>query len=174
MTLSDIVIKCIMEDRFVKEFNRLSGCNLDFSIRKPKYGIEMMIDQATGYDEIAQWKNKNKGEDIQKFISFVADAIYIPWIKELLDSLPVDEIEEKAIVECKRCGECCLSTPCIFAQMRHNISKKNMISCPDLIKREDGYSCKLIESDPIIASILLDGMCDKIKQKEKANYGKLK
>jgi hypothetical protein len=164
MTLLDVVIKCIQEPRLVAEFNRLRGTKLDFTIHKPKSGLEMMIDQATGYDEVAQLKNKNKSEDIQKFIAFVAECIYLPWLSQLLDSLPDVEMESETF-ECKRCGECCLSTPCIFAQMRRNISENNPQPCPDLIKTDEGYSCKLIESDELIRHILLDGCCDKVKEK---------
>jgi hypothetical protein len=62
--------------------------------------------------------------------------------------------------ECKHCGKCCLTSPCIFAQVKYNMHKGNGRICPALIKNGAGYKCLLIEKDAEVRECLLDGQCD--------------
>lgn len=61
---------------------------------------------------------------------------------------------------CKRCGKCCLTIPCIFAQFKYLITSRDNKVCPSLIKTKDGYECQLIKDDPKIRETLLSGDCD--------------
>ena len=69
MNFSEIAIECIGNSELVKNFNRLTGCNIGVDKRVP---IEKMIDEATGY----QWGF----EDMEKFIAFVFDCIWLSLI----------------------------------------------------------------------------------------------
>ena len=62
--------------------------------------------------------------------------------------------------ECKHCGKCCLAIPCVFAQVKYGITSSNGKRCPDLIERDTGYYCLLIERDVEVRDLLLDGQCD--------------
>ncbi len=61
---------------------------------------------------------------------------------------------------CTRCGKCCLTIPCIFAQIRYKLSSKSKIQCPELVKESDGYRCLLIEKDDMVRNTLITGDCD--------------
>ena len=61
---------------------------------------------------------------------------------------------------CKRCGKCCLTIPCVFAQAKYNISKGSGKVCPALARDGMGYKCLLIERDAEVRAILLDNQCD--------------
>lgn len=63
-------------------------------------------------------------------------------------------------LECKRCGKCCLTIPCIFAQVKHGITSKNGTICPELLAKDSGYTCLLIERDVEAREVLLSGDCD--------------
>jgi len=70
-------------------------------------------------------------------------------------------LSEKAPFVCTHCGKCCLTIPCIFAQVKYLITSKSGTTCPDLVKRDDGtYSCSLIERDAEAREVLLSGDCD--------------
>lgn len=62
--------------------------------------------------------------------------------------------------KCKSCGKCCLTIPCVFAQVKYGISKGDDKVCPALIKDGKKYKCRLIEEDAEVQGILLDGQCD--------------
>jgi hypothetical protein len=62
--------------------------------------------------------------------------------------------------ECKHCGKCCLTIPCVFAQAKYGLSKGDGKVCPDLVKNGEGYKCLLIERDAEVRQLLLDGSCD--------------
>ena len=62
--------------------------------------------------------------------------------------------------ECKHCGKCCLTIPCVFAQAKYAMSKGDGKICPALVKNGDGYKCLLIEKDAEVRAILLDSQCD--------------
>lgn len=51
-------------------------------------------------------------------------------------------------MECIRCGGCCKSAPCTYGRARHRIAKGQ--SCPDLVLKNEGYSCLLIEQSPCV------------------------
>lgn len=65
---------------------------------------------------------------------------------------------------CKHCGKCCLSIPCIFAQVKYGITKTNKRQCPMLIKEGKLYRCLLIEQDSEAREVLLSGDCDNPKK----------
>jgi len=62
--------------------------------------------------------------------------------------------------KCARCGKCCLTVPCIFAQVKYNITSGNGKVCPELVKDDSGYRCLLIERDAEARGVLLSGDCD--------------
>ncbi len=81
MRFLDVLTECASHDALVKEFNRLSKTNLCFhDKRKP---IEKMVDDATGYTNIFN----NNHEEMQKFISFVFEYIWLPLISEEQNAL---------------------------------------------------------------------------------------
>jgi hypothetical protein len=69
--------------------------------------------------------------------------------------------------KCNRCGKCCLTIPCIFAQVRHGIDSSSPKPCPDLVKTKTGYKCKMISKDKEMQIVLLDGSCDDPKLADK-------
>ncbi len=65
-------------------------------------------------------------------------------------------------IKCIRCGDCCKWNPCLFSQLKYGYAVLLTKRCPELIAHEDGTtSCKLIETEPKIREMLLDGECDK-------------
>ena len=74
MTFQDAVMECANEPRFVSEFNRLTGCKLDFTDKRSP--IEKIIDDATGYP----YPFKINKEDVHKFFDFVFEYIWLPLI----------------------------------------------------------------------------------------------
>lgn len=74
MNFQDCLIECCLNENLVKAFNRLSNTTLDFQDkRKP---IERMIDASTGYP----YPFKNKSDEMQQFISFCFECIWIPLV----------------------------------------------------------------------------------------------
>lgn len=72
MNFAEVAIECIKTTELVKEFNRLSKCNLGVDKRTP---IEKMIDEATGsQDGIDR-------QDMRKFVVFVYKFIWSPLIE---------------------------------------------------------------------------------------------
>jgi len=78
MTFQDVVLECCKTPELIIEFDRLQGSNLSRVLipqpdtRKP---IEKMIDDATGYKEVL---DQQAHEDMQKFIKFVYDCVWLP------------------------------------------------------------------------------------------------
>lgn len=62
--------------------------------------------------------------------------------------------------KCTRCGKCCLTVPCIFAQVKYNITSRNRKMCPELKKNGSDYKCLLIERDSEVRGVLISGDCD--------------
>jgi len=67
----DFFLQCLREaaanKELVAEFDRLNGSNLSFRGAP----IEIALDQATG----------RQREELQKFVEFVRDAVYLPLIR---------------------------------------------------------------------------------------------
>ena len=70
-----------------------------------------------------------------------------------------DLISEKAF-HCERCGKCCLTVPCVFAQVKYGITKSSGKVCPDLKKNGAGYICLMVDRDPEARKRLITGYCD--------------
>jgi len=69
-------------------------------------------------------------------------------------------------LECKKCATCCLKTPCIFAQVNHNMNSNSETFCPELIwVAEDQYECMLIRNDSVAREVLLGNGCDDPEKK---------
>ena len=64
MSFKDVVLYCAGQSEFLKEFNRLTSCQLG----KPRSPLEQMIDEATGYEQ-------NSEESMLKFIAFVYETV---------------------------------------------------------------------------------------------------
>ena len=62
--------------------------------------------------------------------------------------------------KCSRCGVCCLTIPCVFAQVRYHLTSKSKERCPELVNDGDGYKCLLIKRDPEAKAALITGDCD--------------
>ena len=62
--------------------------------------------------------------------------------------------------KCSRCGVCCLTIPCVFAQVRYHLTSKSKEVCPELVRDGDGYKCLLIERDAEVRDALMTGDCD--------------
>ena len=75
---------------------------------------------------------------------------------QIYDDLPQTEIRFK----CKRCGKCCLSIPCVFAQVRYSLTSKSKEVCPELVSDSGGYKCLLVDKDPEVKVVLITGDCD--------------
>lgn len=77
MKFIDVLTEAITTPGLVKEFDRLWGTSISKTVhRKP---IEIAIDQATGYDKHLK---KKRDKEMQEFVNFVFEFIYIPLIKE--------------------------------------------------------------------------------------------
>ena len=64
LTFNECLMECAGNKEFVKEFDRLNGCNLSMQ----EAPINIMVDEATG---------KNK-DDMIKFIAFCWEFIWLP------------------------------------------------------------------------------------------------
>lgn len=69
MTFENVLMQCAGTPEFVTEFDRLSGCNLS----RKGTPINILIDDATG----------KTNEDLGKFIEFVFEFIYLPWLAKM-------------------------------------------------------------------------------------------
>jgi hypothetical protein len=69
VTFQECVFQCLENPDFVTEFDRLTGCNL--AAKEDRSLIEIMVDDATGYEE------KSGDLDLQKFIAFVYEVVWI-------------------------------------------------------------------------------------------------
>ena len=62
--------------------------------------------------------------------------------------------------KCKRCGKCCLTIPCVFAQVMYHLTSKSKEVCPELVNDGNRYRCLLIERDPEARATLMTDDCD--------------
>ena len=62
--------------------------------------------------------------------------------------------------KCKRCGKCCLTIPCVFAQALYHLTSKSKEVCPELVSDSDGYKCLLVDKDSEAKVVLITGDCD--------------
>ena len=70
-------------------------------------------------------------------------------------------MKTKPIVKCTRCGECCKTVPCIFAQMRFGIDEWNGKACPEFKEENGTTTCLWIERDPWMKANFLGTGCEK-------------
>jgi hypothetical protein len=63
---------------------------------------------------------------------------------------------------CKHCGNCCLTYPCKFAQIRYGATPKT--GCPDLVQENGKYRCLLIEKDVEVRKEMVTGKCDALSE----------
>ena len=76
VNFQEVLVECAMRKEFISSYNRLEGSRLCFDDnRKP---IEILIDKATGYP----YPFKNNPKEIQDFISFVFQFVWLPLILE--------------------------------------------------------------------------------------------
>lgn len=69
MTFQQCVEECLENDQFVQEFDRLAGCHL--SAPPKRTPIEMMVDEATGYDDASHKL------ELRKFVAFVYEVVWL-------------------------------------------------------------------------------------------------
>lgn len=74
------------------------------------------------------------------------------------------------ITECTRCGECCKTVPCIFAQVRFGVDDWKGKQCPEF-KMENGIAyCEWIEREDWMKEAFVGTGCEKpIHAKTKNN-----
>lgn len=61
--------------------------------------------------------------------------------------------------ECIRCGGCCLTIPCCFAQIQYGLTKDTK-DCPDLQQNMDGtYTCRVMWRNNIFRHEMLGTGC---------------
>jgi hypothetical protein len=78
MTFNDCVIECCKQPELIKQYDRLQGSNLSrILLTDTRPAIVKMVDNATGYDKVMEEKSH---EDMQGFISFIFEFIWIPLI----------------------------------------------------------------------------------------------
>ena len=81
MDFQKVLIESMMNTNLVKEYNRLRGSSLNF-IPQRRGGITALIDEATGYDDLAKLHHQNKPHELHDFIQFVFECIWLPLIME--------------------------------------------------------------------------------------------
>jgi hypothetical protein len=64
--------------------------------------------------------------------------------------------------KCKRCGRCCKDIPCLFAQIKFNITEDNIKPCPSLSKQGSRYTCLEMKQESSIFRQMLGYGCDSI------------
>ena len=74
MEFNDVVLECLMNKELVAQFDRLNHSNLTSLIRDTRTPIEKMIDEATGYQKVLDYKIRN---DMHDFLDFVFECIYL-------------------------------------------------------------------------------------------------
>jgi hypothetical protein len=63
-------------------------------------------------------------------------------------------------MNCIRCGGCCKSIPCYFAQIYYNLTKKNKGKCPELVREQNGkYICQRMLWDTTLKREMLGTGC---------------
>jgi hypothetical protein len=81
MTFQEVVLECCKTPELIKEYDRLQGSNLSRVLipqpdtRKP---IEIMIDEATGYDRVKSNIDEEFHKEMLNFINFVYDCVWLP------------------------------------------------------------------------------------------------
>jgi hypothetical protein len=70
-------------------------------------------------------------------------------------------MKTKTTIKCTRCGECCKTVPCIFAQIKYCITKFDNKPCPEL-RYENGLAvCDWIEREDWMKEAMIGTGCDK-------------
>jgi hypothetical protein len=81
MNFNDCVLECCRTPKFIKEYDRLQGSNLTkVLIPQPdtRPPIVRMIDEATGYDKVRTNLDEQAHKEMQEFIGFIFDCVWIP------------------------------------------------------------------------------------------------
>jgi len=81
MTFNDCVLECCKTPELIKEYDRLQGSNLSkVLIPQPdtRPPIVRMIDEATGYDKVRTNLDETAHKEMQEFIGFIFDCVWIP------------------------------------------------------------------------------------------------
>lgn len=78
MNFQDCVIECCRNPELIKSYDRLHGSSLyRILIKDNRTKLEILIDQATGYQEVL---NKKFEEEIKGFFSFVLAYVWMPLV----------------------------------------------------------------------------------------------
>jgi hypothetical protein len=67
MTFNDCVFECAKNNEFIREFNRLTGCNFGQSLKRSP--IVIAVDDATGF-------SGESPEDMGLFVAFVDEFVW--------------------------------------------------------------------------------------------------
>lgn len=75
MSFQECLMECCSNQELVKQFNRLTGRKVLDNIYDKRASIIKMVDESTGYQKEL---DKKANEDMQFFISFVFEFIWLP------------------------------------------------------------------------------------------------
>jgi len=75
VTFEACVRECLQNDSFMREFDRLTGCQL--STPKARAPIEAMIDKAAGFDEDKRLEVRREQGDVDKLIAFIYETVWL-------------------------------------------------------------------------------------------------
>lgn len=81
MTFQTVVIEAMLNKELVNQFNRLRGFSLNFT-PKQSSGINKLIDEACGFDDIKKLQSQNKSEELHEFLTFIFESIWMPLMME--------------------------------------------------------------------------------------------
>lgn len=79
MTFDDVVKECCLTPELVSQFNRLTGRHVLSNLYDTRPPIVKMIDESTGYQQVL---DKKAADDIQSFISFVFECVWLPLLSQ--------------------------------------------------------------------------------------------
>lgn len=80
MNFQDCLTECCKHTELIKQFDRLQGTHLMRVFHDTRPPIVKMIDESTGYQKEL---DKQAHEDMQKFIGFVFECIWMPLVSEV-------------------------------------------------------------------------------------------
>lgn len=79
--------------------------------------------------------------------------------KEWIEEHQFNEVNGRTGATCIRCGQCCLTIPCFWAQMWHGLTKESD-KCPRLELLPDGkYNCTMMKQNSTMRHEMLKTGC---------------
>jgi hypothetical protein len=82
MTFYDCLLESIRTPELIKEFDRLQGSNIMKIFYEKRKPIEIMIDEATGYNKVLEEKAH---KEMHEFIKFVYECVWCRLSSEVIN-----------------------------------------------------------------------------------------